>query len=167
MSSICSNGSILIAASAAEAPAPAPSRRRRWDQPSAVSRVAPGDDRATVPLAPCTPQGAPPAALASALAEENLKNQVSQSKEFCDSSGREVAELDFKQGKAGKGPAANVLVLNLVARFDFVGIRDFSQKNKSRSLKGLPISLRTRRQLEKLPPASLKLLQVQFFLLTP
>ena len=119
------------------------------------------------PTLPAVLTTAPPAALASALAEENLKNPVSQSKEFCDSSGREVAELDLKQGKAGKGPAANVLVLNLVARFDFVGIRDFSQKNKSRSLKGLPISLRTRRQLEKLPPASLKLLQVQFFLLTP
>ena len=105
----------------------------------------------------------PPAALASALAEENLKNQVSQSKEFSDSSGREVAELDLKQGKGGKGPAANVLVLNLVARFDFVGIRDFARTNKFRSLKGLPISLRTRRQLEKLPPASLKLLQVQPF----
>ena len=30
-----------------------------------------------------------------------------------------------------------------------------------RSLRGLPISLRTRRQLTKLPPATLKLLQVQ------
>jgi len=97
------------------------------------------------PTLPAVLATAPQAALASALAEENLKNQVSHSKEFCDSSGREVAELDLKQGKGGKGPAANVLVLNLVAR----------------SLKGLPISLRTRRQLEKLPPASLKLLQDQ------
>ena len=56
-----------------------------------------------------------------------MKNQVSQSKEFCDSSGREVAELDLKQGEAGKGPAANVLVLNLVARFNFVGMTDFGQ----------------------------------------
>ena len=48
-----------------------------------------------------------------------MKNQVSQNKEFSDSSGREVAELDLKQGKAGKGPAANVLVLNLIARLIF------------------------------------------------
>lgn len=92
-----------------------------------------------------------------------MKKKDSQSNEFSDSSGREVAELDLKQGKAGKGPAANVLVLNLVARFYFVGMTDFVRTNKFRSLKGLPISLRTRRQLEKLPPASLKLLQVQLF----
>ena len=79
------------------------------------------------PTLPAVLATAPPAALASALAEENLKNQVSQSKEFCDSSGREVAELDLKQGEAGKGPAANVLVLNLVARFNFVGMTDFGQ----------------------------------------
>ena len=71
------------------------------------------------PTLPAVLATAPQAALASALAEENLKNQVSHSKEFCDSSGREVAELDLKQGKGGKGPAANVLVLNLVARLIF------------------------------------------------
>ena len=71
------------------------------------------------PTLPAVLATSPPAALASALAEENLKKKVAQSKEFSDSSGREVAELDLKQGKAGKGPAANVLVLNLVARLIF------------------------------------------------
>ena len=71
------------------------------------------------PTLPAVLATSPPAALASALAEENLKKKVAQSKEFSDSSGREVAELDLKQGKAGLGPAANVLVLNLIARLIF------------------------------------------------
>ena len=83
------------------------------------------------PTLPAVLATAPPAALASALAEENLKNKVSHSKEFCDSSGREVAELDLKQGKAGKVPAANILVLNLVARFYFVGMTDFAEQTSS------------------------------------
>jgi len=93
------------------------------------------------PTLPAVLATAQPPALVTALAEENLKNRGRDS----DISGRESAELDLRQSRAGKVPLANILVLNLIAR----------------SLRGLPISLRTRRQLTKLPPATLKLLQEQ------
>ena len=63
------------------------------------------------PTLPALLATAQPPALVTALAEENLKNRD------CDSSGRESAELDLRQSRAGKVPLANILVLNLVARF--------------------------------------------------
>ena len=62
------------------------------------------------PTLPALLATAQPPALVTALAEENLKNRDS------DSSGRESAELDMRQSRAGKVPLANILVLNLVAR---------------------------------------------------
>ena len=69
------------------------------------------------PTLPAVLATAQPPALVTALAEENLKNRGRDS----DSSGRESAELDLRQGRAGKVPLANILVLNLVARFAFPG----------------------------------------------
>ena len=69
----------------------------------------PNQPASTLPALLATAQSP---ALVTALAEENLKN-----KEKADSSGRESAELDMRQSRAGKIPLANILVLNLVARF--------------------------------------------------
>ena len=65
------------------------------------------------PTLPAVLATAQPPALVTALAEENLKNRGRD----CDSSRRELAELDLRQSRAGKVPLANILVLNLVARF--------------------------------------------------
>ena len=96
--------------------------------------------------------------MVTALAEENLKNRARES----DSSGRESAELDLRLSRSGKVPLANILVLNLVARYASYFLAQLCLLTRTlRSLRGLPISLRTRRQLNKLPPAALKLMQVK------
>lgn len=60
------------------------------------------------PTLPAVLATAQPPALVTALAEENLKNRGRD----CDSSRRELAELDLRQSRAGKVPLANILVLN-------------------------------------------------------
>jgi len=81
-----------------------------------------------------------PSSLASVLSEDTLKGDGRTR----DGSGRECAELSLGMaGRGGREAVVGVTLLNLVAR----------------SLRGLPLCLRTRRFLAKLPTAGLQLLQ--------